>query len=298
MEKIDVFSLGRFNALMAPHLDSESPYGTQGKVYNELMYWIYGEDPGFAADRRAILAKWLQGSRPVNKKVMNTVRENLKYSCRNFGKVFQFLIDENTFVSAGNLTEELSERLQADPVLQRRELNLDEMDFCEVMAEAFTDALINNYVQNYVGIEPEVENCLKEMIVKCETDGHRFRTPHALFALLFRENSLMYGALECMQSGFGRQCMQKINGYVNAPHSQGYEAVEPDDLPFVFYAKKAAFYENKPAATERHVCEWIFACKSTAIDSLNRAIGKYDKSISAALDEALIRKVDTTLFDI
>lgn len=297
MELADVFSLREFNDMMTAHLDREAPYGTQGRVYNELFRWIYGEDPGFAIDRRAVLAKWLNGTRQVNAKVMNVMLENLELSRRQYSQAFQFLIDEGTFTSAGNLTEELEARLQSDAILQKRGINYENMDCCEVMAEAFLCVLLNDYVQDHITIRADVEASLHWMLANCEAAGQTFRTPHALYALMVKENSLLFKALECVQAGFGSHCLKQISLFINTHQKMG-ATVSLDDLLFIFNSKKAAFYENKRTADEMIVTEWVLACKSNTVNSLNTAVQKHGKTLADMLAAASKNQYTTTWFEI
>ena len=297
METADVFTIGEFNKIMTAHLDKEAPYGSQGRVYNELFRWIYGGDPGFAIDRRAVLAKWLNGTRQVNAKVMNTVLDNSALSLSQFSQAFQLLIDEDTFTSAGNLSEELEERMQNDAVLTKSGVNYKNMDCCQVMAEAFLCTLHNSYVQNNITIQTDVRDILQWMLSNCEAAGQAFRTPHALYALMVKESSLLFKALECVQSGFGSHCLTQISQFINA-HQKTGATVKLDDLQFIFNAKKAAFYENKRICDEKLVIEWVLACKSNTVESLNKAVQKHGKTLTDMLTLASKSQYTTSRFDI
>lgn len=290
MKKDNIFDLQEFVEIIKRYLNRGTPYGSIGKMFDILFEWIYQEEYGFTGEHAAVLAKWLNGSRPLPKKVTNAILDNFDNSIERFQDCCFHLYQKDAFITDENMYHELLEQMEKDRFLVKNGIhygrNYATHPKREIFAGAFFNAVVNNYIKWNVKIDVEVQNALEKELNKCQNMNQPFQTPHVLHALLNMENSLLYKTLEKIHPKFGDSCIKNMKIYVSQTHHGNYQEIRLEEMEFLFYAKKASIWHKPPViAGQKLIIEWLFESDTKTIRNINDKILAYSGNLNDTLEK-------------
>lgn len=147
----------------------------------------------------------------------------------------------------------------------------------EFLSSIFLRVLTTNYIKNRIDITDEVKNAFNPVIDHCKKVNQGFMTPHALYAMITMEHSLMYNLFEKVYRGFGNLLRASLTEHVNAHHGTSYTGESLNDYEFTYVAKKMAYHEELDKVLQRHVIYALLSSESDTIETINkklRGVGK------------------------